>query len=473
MNGATLSSFEPFLNSDLQSHMAKLGDIVEPRREKVSPAKFTDLPFIGMEHIEAHTMRLLGTVPAGTMRSSANRFYKGDVLYGRLRPYLNKVYRPNFEGLCSSEFIVLPKTDGIDPDYLKYRLNSHDFVSFTSHLNTGDRPRVDFDQLSSFELFLPSYLAQQRIVAEIERQFSRLDDAVANLKRVKANLKRYKAAVLKAAVEGKLTEEWRKAHPDVESANELLKRILAERRKKWEKINPGKVYREAAAPDAASLPELPEGWIWATLGQCFRVAVGATPSRKKPSYWNGNIPWVSSGEVQFSRVRSTREFISKSGLDNSSTQINPAGSVLLGMIGEGKTRGQSAILEIPAANNQNCVAIWVSETPLKPEYIYYWFMQRYEETRRIGSGNNQQALNKAIIERMSFPLPPIAEHNLIVEEIERRLSVNEEIEAGINVNLARAERFRQAILTNAFTGQLCNDESASHLKRKEITEGVA
>ena len=70
------------------------------------------------------------------------------------------------------------------------------------------------------------------IVAEIEKQFSRLDEAVANLKRVKANLKRYKASVLKAAVEGKLTEDWRKQHPDVEPASKLLERILAERREK-------------------------------------------------------------------------------------------------------------------------------------------------------------------------------------------------------------------------------------------------
>ena len=82
---------------------------------------------------------------------------------------------------------------------------------------------------------------QKRIVAEIEKQFSRLDEAVANLKRVKANLKRYKAAVLKAAVEGKLTEEWRKAHPDVEPASKLLDRILAERRAKWEEAELAKM----------------------------------------------------------------------------------------------------------------------------------------------------------------------------------------------------------------------------------------
>lgn len=157
-----------------------------------------------MEHIEAHSMKLLGTVPAATMKSSAVHFKPGDVLYGRLRPYLNKVFQPSFEGLCSAEFIVFPQNHRIDGAYLRYFLNSSAFVGFASHLNAGDRPRVDFDQLANYDIPLPDMAEQRRIVAEIEKQFSRLDEALANLKRVNANLNRYKAALLKAAVEGRL-----------------------------------------------------------------------------------------------------------------------------------------------------------------------------------------------------------------------------------------------------------------------------
>ncbi|MCZ6672542.1 MAG: restriction endonuclease subunit S [Verrucomicrobia bacterium] len=167
-----------------------LGEVVNPSRPRIKPSQNPDLQFIGMEHVEAHTMKLLQTVPAGTMKSSAVHFQPGDVLYGRLRPYLNKVYRPKFEGLCSAEFIVFPETDGLDSRYLQYFLNSSTFVSFASHLNTGDRPRVDFDQLAPYPFPLAPLRQQKRIVAEIEKQFSRLDEAVANLKRVKANLKR-------------------------------------------------------------------------------------------------------------------------------------------------------------------------------------------------------------------------------------------------------------------------------------------
>jgi len=184
--------------------MLPLGEVVRPTRPRVKPSDFPDLPFIGMEHIEAHSMKLLGTVPAATMKSSAVHFKPGDVLYGRLRPYLNKVHRPKFEGLCSAEFIVLQENERLDGRYLQYFLNSSAFARYASYLNADDRPRVDFEQLAPFEMPVPDVGEQRRIVAEIEKQFSRLDEAGASIKRVKANLRRQRAAVLHAAVTGTL-----------------------------------------------------------------------------------------------------------------------------------------------------------------------------------------------------------------------------------------------------------------------------
>lgn len=154
---------------------ATLADIVAPRREKAHPQKMPDALFIGMEQVEAHTMRLLGTVPCTEMRSSGNLFLPSDVLYGRLRSYLNKVYQPDFEGLCSGEFIVLPPSFAVYGQFLKYRLNSADFVRFASSLNTGDRPRVDFNQIKVFPLWLPPKNEQARIADTLDELFSDLD----------------------------------------------------------------------------------------------------------------------------------------------------------------------------------------------------------------------------------------------------------------------------------------------------------
>jgi type I restriction enzyme S subunit len=260
-------------------------------------------------------------------------------------------------------------------------------------------------------------------------------------------------------VEGRLTEEWRKAHPEVEPATILLENIR-ETKTDFKQLN-------FENDENIELSSLPISWIWTRLGQIFDVYVGATPRRNKPEYWGGDIPWVSSGEVAFCRIYKTRETISKHGFENSSTKIHPPGTVLLGMIGEGKTRGQAAILNIAACNNQNSAAIRVSEVGFPPEYLYYYLEHEYERTRKLSSGNNQPALNKNRVQSMHLPLPSLVEQQKIVEEIERCLSVNEEIENAINESLQRANRLRQSILKRAFEGRLVsqdtNDEPASQL----------
>ena len=337
------------------------------------------------------------------------------------------------------------------------------------------------DNLRSHPLLLAPIAEQRRIVAEIEKQFIRLDTSVTAMKRVRANLKRYRASVLKAACEGKLVpteaELARAEGRDYEPAARLLERILAERRARWESQEKrrGK-YKEPAPPDTADLPELPEGW-GSRIGEGCEVYVGSTRRRARSDFWNGDIPWVSSSEVSFSRIKATREYITEDGLKNSSVTLHPIGTVLLGMIGEGKTRGQVSILNIPACNSQNSAAIRVAEAGLPPEYVFYYLWGQYDATRRIGSGNNQPALNKSRVQELLIPLPPLAEQFLIVAEVERRLSVIQQAEAAVEANLTRAERMRQSILKQAFSGKLVpqdpNDEPASALLERIRAEREA
>jgi len=340
---------------------------------------------------------------------------------------------------------------------------------------------VSASQIESCRFPLPPREEQIRIVEKLEELLSDLDAGVAELKAAQKKLVHYRQSLLKAAVEGALTAEWRKSHQPEETGAQLLERILKERRARWEAKQLAKFqeqgktppkdwqdkYLEPIKPDTSNLPELPEGWLWSSIGQTFQVVVGATPSRKEPKYWNGEIPWVSSGEVRFNRISKTNERISIEGLNNSSTQINPIGSVLLGMIGEGKTRGQVAILKIEAANNQNCAAIWVSETDIPPEYIYYWLWSRYEETRRGSSGNNQPALNKSIVEKIPFPMPPIDELKIIVQFVNASVLEIEKQEVAISYSLKQSAAQRKNILKAAFSGKLVpqdpNDEPASML----------
>ena len=343
------------------------------------------------------------------------------------------------------------------------------FKHLLDHLQLGrmDRstavPGLSRDDYNAREVAIPDISEQRRIVAEIEKQFTRLEAGVAALRRVQANLKRYRAAVLKAACEGRLvpTEaELAKAeNRKYETGEELLARVVTERRQ----TSPGRRQeQQPATPKASELVRLPDGWIWTTLGACFHVAVGATPSRKEGRFWGGTIPWVSSGEVRFKPIFETREMITSEGLENSSTHLNSSGSVLLGMIGEGKTRGQTAILRVAACNNQNCAAIRVSETPILPDYVYYWLWSQYDETRRTSSGNNQPALNKARVQAAPLPLPPVREQMRIVAEAERLLSVVEDLEAVVSANLQRAARLRHSILQSVFVDKPLGRRSTPH-----------
>src|SRR5687767_14299387 len=110
-----------------------LGELSVPSRSRALPSDEPDLPYVGMEHIEAHTMKLVGHGNATGLRSSSVRFNKGDVLYGKMRPYLNKVWHAEFDGLCSAEFLVFPRTEGLSNQLLAYRLNCQDFVNFANH----------------------------------------------------------------------------------------------------------------------------------------------------------------------------------------------------------------------------------------------------------------------------------------------------------------------------------------------------
>jgi type I restriction enzyme S subunit len=384
--------------------------------------------------------------------------------------------------LLSSVSMLRPHEGLLTAGFLRYYLLSpQGYRSLTGQLTGTAIKRIILRKIREMPAPVAPLQEQHRIVAKIDELLSDLDAGVAALERAKANLKRYRAAVLKAAVEGQLTEAWRAEHPNTEPASKLLERILAERRQKWEADQLAKFaaadkeppknwkekYVEPTPPDTTGLPELPQGWCWSSIGQCFTVAVGATPSRARPEYWDGEIPWVSSGQVQFCRINEPAEWITDLGLQNSNTKLNPPGSVLIGMIGEGRTRGQVAILDIEACNNQNCAAIWVSETPIPTLYVYFWLSSQYETTRRRGSGNNQPALNKQRVEAITVPLPPLEEQRFIVAVVEERLSQIDAAAMEIDHDLRRAARLRQSILKQAFEGKLVpqdpSDEPATAL----------
>jgi type I restriction enzyme S subunit len=299
---------------------------------------------------------------------------------------------------------------------------------------------------------------QKSIVAEIEKQFSRLDEAVANLKRVKANLKRYKAAVLKAAVEGKLTEEWRKAHPDVEPASELLKRILAERRAKWS----GRTqYKEIVTPDSAKLSPPPKGWTWCMSDSLFSFVTSGSRGWAK-YYSDSGAIFLRIGNLDHENIRldltEVQHVSPPIGAEGVRTMVQ-SNDILISI-----TADVGMVTLVPDGLGEAYINQHVALVRLWPlvssRYVAYYLSASqggWGYFKKLQRGATKAGLGLDDVRSVPVPLPPLAEQEQIVAEVEQRFSVAEDLEGVALANVRRATCLRQAILQRAFSGSLATN----------------
>lgn len=449
-------------NKNIPEHweVKNLGEVCtysKGKKPKVPSTEIGDtinIPYINIKAFEK------GIFDEYTDGEKCNLCEDGDLLMvwdGARAGFTGKAKR----GAVGSTLMKIEPKDGVLKNYIFYFL-----LSLYKKLNTNPRgvgiPHVEPSLLWNSELIIPSFPEQQSIVSKIEELFSELDNSVAKLKLAQQQLKTYRQSVLKAAFEGKLTEEWRNENSmssrGLEHPSVKVRTLMGQQTKKTKEaviplgFVPGALVAEAEV-EYQTKSKLPEGWRWVKIGEICDVFVGSTPRRNNPDYWNGNINWVSSGEVRFNKIYTTREKITRQALDESSCKIHPPGTVIIAMIGEGKTRGQAAILQIEATHNQNTAAIRIKEM-IKSSFLYYYFDYTYERNRNIGSGNNQKALNKERVKNIEIHLPTVKEQCQILSEIESRLSVADNLEQTIIQSLQQAEALRQSILKQAFEGRL-------------------
>ncbi|MEK8024549.1 restriction endonuclease subunit S [Pseudaquabacterium rugosum] len=157
---------------------------------------------------------------------------------------------------------------------------------------------------------------------------------------------------------------------------------------------------------------LPEGWHSSTLGEIARITSGGTPDRSEPSYWGGDVPWVTTGEIQFNTITDTAEKITAAGLKNSSAKLFPPGTLLMAMYGQGKTRGQVAKLGIEAATNQACAAIHLHDG-CSPDFFFQLLTSQYTTIRELGNAGTQQNLSGGILKAVTVAVPPLDEQRRI------------------------------------------------------------
>jgi type I restriction enzyme, S subunit len=369
-------------------------------------------------------------------RANTREYVGAPVLVGRCRPRL----------LLSDKSLRLVPTRHVSKKWLTYLLSSPKVRQYISETATGTKDsmrNISQQALLDIPLMLPPLAEQHRIVETLEDHLSRLDAACEALRRSLARAIHLRQSTIRRMLRG----EGIPVSPGADAAEDFHAPMrLLQCDQPW---------------------SIPEGWVWTTIGSLFSVYIGATPSRKIPELWSGPIPWVSSGEVNFSRISDTRERISEAAVGNRETRLHPPGTVMIAMIGEGKTRGQAAILDIEATHNQNCSSIRVSETKVLPEYIYLVLEERYQQSRKASSGGNQPALNKAKVEAIPVPLPPLVTQQYIVATVDEFSRVSDRFRSELEKTLKMASVLRRALLADAFSGQLvpqaATDEPASSL----------
>ena len=432
--------------------------------------------------------------------SSKQAVAPGTVLLCRINPRINRVWIvgecTDVPQVASTEWIALPRVEGVASRFLMYALRA---PAVRDHLTSsvsgvgGSLMRVRMGAVWQTRVPLAPHSEQHRIVAKIESLFARIDKGVAALKRAQDNLERYRASVLKSAVDGRLTEQWRKENPPEETGGQLLQRILAERRKGWEMgqlalfaakdrkphRNWKARYKEPMAPNTNGLPRLPTGWCWATVDQivCSMVngygkrsdSPGGTPRmvlrladicQDQISYQNPR--YLDCTSQQIAKYRLTER-------DVLIVRVNGSPDLVGRMVDCRNTNGDVLFCDhfIRAKCTTLVAAAW---------FRLYSNTKRYrshvERTRVSTAG--QHTVSQGVMLPFALPLPPEKEILAILALVDNLTSQSERVASALADGGVNATALRQSILKRAFEGRLVPqdpaDEPASVLLGRIRTE---
>lgn len=349
------------------------------------------------------------------------------------------------------------------------------------HLHGSTMKHINRAPFLAHAFRLAPFAEQARIVGELEKHFTRLDEAVATLEAVQAKLKRARASILKAAVEGRLVpteaDLARAEGRSYEPASVLLKRILDERRQTWPKE---KKYQEPLEPEAPSAENLPEGWTWTTVDQVSSALRYGTSA--KCSVEDTGVPVLRMGNIVDGRLDFNDLKYLPSDHDEFPDHLLAVGELLFNRTNSAELVGKCTVFDgfvRPCACASYIIRVALL-SGVQPHYLAHCINSlrgrswvREVVSQQVGQAN----VNGSKLAAHVFPLPPLAEQVRIVAEVERRLSVFEALAHTVEQSLARCGRLRQSILKRAFEGRLLpqdpTDEPASELLARIRAQPVA
>ena len=324
----------------------RFSNLVTLSKEKTEDFSDMTVRYVGLENMRAGG-GISEFTAAAELKSLKNVFHSGQILYGKLRPYLSKHAVAPCDGVCSTDILVFDSTAATVAEYVDYLLETMDFRVFAVENSKGiNLPRVSTEKVLGYSVPVPPLAEQRRIVERVERLFAKLDAAKEKAQSVIDGCEKCKAAILHKAFTGELTAEWRKVN-----------------KKEYD-------------------------WVAKKLSDCCQFGSGGTPSRKNPEFYHGRIPWIKTGEINWQDITDAEEKITEDAIEKSAAKLYAPGCVLVAMYGMGATRGRAAILKVPAATNQ-AVCVLQPDATLNNRFLFYYFMCHYWNIRELAVGGNQ------------------------------------------------------------------------------------
>ncbi|PED17656.1 restriction endonuclease subunit S [Bacillus toyonensis] len=456
----------------------RLGSVFEQKKEQIQPTGKEK--YIGLEHLNKGG----GILEVGNtegVKSKKVVFKTNDVLYGKLRPYLNKHAHVSFEGVASTDILVYRNKNITTNKLLNMYLNLPHVLQYTNENSNGiNLPRVSPKSMDVLPFPLPPLNEQKRIAKKVERLLSKIEEAKQLVEEAKETFELRRLAILSKAFQGELTERWRTLHPNQTSVITLLDNIKDERNAILESNKnlrrPGK---KITPIELEEMPfKIPNKWCWERLGNISTRVVDGT--HHKPTYTNDGIPFISVKDIRNNQVdfRDTK-FISETEHRELAKRCNPEkGDILITK--SGSTIGRTAVV-----NTEQEFSLFVSVALVKlngltinSRYVElvleFLINQAYGEKFIKGSAIKNLHLDQLI--NLPIPLPFLDEQDEIVGKINYLFEKEFINLKNVNELEERLEILKNSILLKAFRGELgTNDpteESAIELLKEVLQEQV-
>lgn len=400
---------------------------LNPRKSAIDHALLNDeCNFLPMDKLKLNSVVLDEKRLVKDVYDGYTYFEDGDVLMAKVTPcFENKNIAVasgliNGIGFGSSEIYVLRTNKNTNSRFLYYRLQEDSFMDIATAAMTGagGLKRVPSEVVNGYSLGAPEVEEQTQIANFLDHETAKIDTLIEKQQQLIKLLKEKRQAVISHAVTKGL-------NPDAPMKDSGVE---------W-------------------LGEVPAHWEVSSLGYYASMNTGATPERSNSSYWEGDIPWIKTGEVKYETIYKTEETISKFAVAQTSVQVSPPGTLLMAMYGQGVTRGRVAILGVHASYNQACVAI-TSNSYLFNEYLKVFFVAGYHAIRDGGNETSQMNLNADIVRKFKVTVPPLSEQKEIASFLEVELPRFDVLLGNAETAINLLKERRTALISAAVTGKI-------------------